>query len=424
MIDPSILGEYFLAVSFIFLPLAVIEYSFNNSIIYHDNILTQDSRAVYTLNLIAYALVFVIGLLLSFSLGIYYEYSDMVSHFVRLSPMLFLYAYSSVQMAKFRKALQFQSFAAVDIIGSIVLGIVTITLLLYGQGVMAIIYGLLARHFIIFLILITYDRAKGILPIWDKTYLSKHFDYGKYIISEKSIGQIIGYSDSFIINHFFGAHLLGVYEVLKRLVFRPILVAYESIEQVYFPVLNMDSENDDLSEKYYAFIKLSMLCVFSFLLVILSDYLLPILGEQYEAYDYLLLFIVASITTLIISGPVDILAYSLNENRSLMIMTWVFGGLQLIAMIAAGFMNVYWVLGVACVFNILFYLFIRNYIEALGQKVSLKLWLRPVLVWLIVLTIVAVGIGSDLNIVSFVFLFLVVSAFAYYLLIFTFHTDS
>lgn len=424
MIDPSILGEYFLSATFIFLPIAVVEYSFNNSIIYHEGVSTHDRRAVYTLNLIAYALIFAVGLLLCYLLGNYYEYSEMSTHFIRLSPLLLFYAYSSVQMTQLRKELKFQNFAIIEIIGSLILGATTIALLQYGQNVMAIIYGLLARHITVFLILLLKDKAKGILPMWDRNYLKKHFNYGRYIVGEKSFGQILGYSDSFIINHFFGAHLLGVYEVLKRIVFRPILVAYESIEQVYFPVLNMDEDKEDLSEKYHAFIKLSMLSVFSFLLVILSEYWLPILGEQYGENSFLLLFIIASITSLIILGPVDILSYSLNENKRFMIITWIYGVIQLVAMISAGFVSIYWVLAVSCGFNILFYLFVRSHVVTLGKRISYKLWLRPVLVWLIVIATISIGMAMNLDALPFVLLFLVISALAYYLLIFTFHIGS
>jgi len=416
LIETESLGHYFLSASLIFLPLSISEYSFTSSIIFQKEITQIDRQAVYGLNLVFYLIAAIIGLVTCYFLSSYYNYPRMLEYFLFLSPIYILIAFNNVQLSQLRREEKFKTFSLLDIIGTTALAAATIVLLWRTFGVYAIVIGLYAKQLLIFIILLSKNDLREIVPHWSRKTTGKHWEYGRFILGEKSFGQLLGYADSFIVNHFFGAAMLGIYEIFKRIIYRPLLVAYESLEQVFFPLLNK-KENEKLEVKYKSFLRMTMLfvtCAFAF--IFLAHFVTSALGEEYSRQEPILFLLILCATSLIILGPVDIMAYSENMNRKFMNWSIVFGVVQLIGMVVSAYFHISIMLLFIAAANIISYFGFYFLFPFIRESIQLFQWSKPVIFWICNILIAAILVFFLPFTVGSLFIFIPVVSILYYLL--------
>ena len=334
-IDTTSLGHYFLVSAVIFIPTSIIEYCFNSSLIHHQDLTQQDYISVRWLNLSLASISWILGGITAYLISISYDIPHLFFWFLCLSPILFLSAIASALQASLRKDLKIKKLASIDFTTNALLFAVSIMLLLQGYGVIALIIGMLTKYFSLFVLtemLTDYTTWTQIKPnpLW-----RKHFQYGKFIISEKAVAAVLAYADSFLIHHFLGAGALGIYELLKRIVLRPIIVVYNSIEQIVFPLLSeKKSSTKAYNQVYDGFAKILHLFIFLFIIgFIIAPIGLTFFPENYQNSQVILQLICLLGASIIVFNPVDILAYSKGLTKPYFYWNLAYGLIQIGLMI-------------------------------------------------------------------------------------------
>ncbi len=314
-VDAADLGHYFLVSALIFIPAGIMEFSFVSSLIHEAKPLKEDYGAVFRINIFVSITAALVGLCVSFLMASYYEAPELSIIYLWLLPILFLAAYTSVQNAGLKKNLEIRKFAIIELIGVVVTFIMTLLLLFFGFGIYALIIGQLVKYLSTTIILYS---SVGYLSISDGSspaVRAKHWNYGKYVLTEKSLGIGMSYLDTFLVHHFLGAQVLGIYDLLKRIIMRPLLSAYNAIEQVVFPMLSNAESREDFRKVFTSFIRGNNIYFVAVVGIFLSPYILRFFPLTFGDYVYELQLLILLALSILIFNPVDIVCYSLGITK-------------------------------------------------------------------------------------------------------------
>ena len=393
IVEPEQLGHYFLVAALIFIPAGILEYSFVSSLIHMEGAGPQDYKSVFDINTKLALLSAAVGLLIVGLMSLYYEKGDLLWYYVWLVPILFFISYSSVQNAGLKKQLLIRTFSEIELSAFIMYVIVTALLLYLGMGVIALICGQLAKAV-----------AAAALLWWRTAYLqlssksskektAQHWSYGKYIMGEKSLGIGMSYLDVFLIHHFLGAQVLGVYDLLKRMVLRPLISAYNALEQVVFPMLTTASaEPEAFRQVYISLVKLSGVFLLALLGLFFVESILSFFPESYADYDTVLRLIIVLAISIIIFNPVDIIAYSLDLTQKYFNWIIIYSVVQIVVMFISLGAGLEPFLYTMISFNLLVYLLSFFVLFKSRTVITFWDWAKPVLAFVLVM-LLCLGLG-------------------------------
>ena len=381
-INPTALGQFFLASSLVFIPAAIIEYSFVNSLIHQSEPTELDARAVLGINLSVSIIAIALGLIVSLLIQLLYQYEYVLSYYLQLAIILILISYSSTQNALLKKRLRIKDYSLIDLASNTLYFLLSLSLLLSGYGIQALILGLLVKQLSATVLLIYTQGINSCRPVFSKLAWDKHVNYGKHVFKEKSFGLVLSYADIFLINHFLGAQVVGIYELLKRIILRPLLSGYNAIEQVAFSLLSNSKERPTAyNREYKAFTKLSSLSFLLLALIPWADQLISLVPIAYQQLGQYLPLMVLYATSLILMGPTDIVAYSLGVTESYYRLS-LWHGLSVLIMMAIGItLGLEILLIVMIIGNISALVLPYHLILDIKNQVRLRNWYQPFLLW-------------------------------------------
>lgn len=389
-VDPEQLGNYFLIAALIFIPAGIIEYSFVSSLIQTKHLDDRDYKAVFDINIKLALFSVSLGLVLAFMMGQFYNKPSLVQYYLFLMPILFLVSYSSVQNAGLKKALHIRKFSEIELASFIIYVLITFLLLYNGYGVVAIIIGQLVKAIASTVLLYTRTGYLQLSIKYDMKKSAEHWHYGKYIMGEKSLGIGMSYLDVFLIHHFLGAQVLGIYDLLKRMVLRPLISAYNALEQVVFPMLSKASdEPQEFSKVYNSLLKLSSTFFLALVAVFFVDTILSFFPVAYQDFTTELRLIICLAISIIIFNPVDIVAYSLDLTKKYFNWIMVYSVLQLVVMVVSLAAGLRPFLISMIIFNLLIYLL--SFFVLVNGRTELTFldWGKPVIAFIISIAVLA-----------------------------------
>ena len=383
-VDPTDLGHYFLASLMIFIPVGIIEYSFSSSLIHEEAPQAHNYTAVLFINLkMSLGLLF-LGTAIVLGMSWYYEESSFIHYFLLLTPIVLLMAYSSVENAGLRKNLRMKTFSLIELVSLLISFGVTATLLLLNWGVLAIIAGKLTKFTCSTAAL---SRIAGYLDFSAKPspeVRKHHWDYGQYILAEKSLTIGLTQIDSFIIHHYLGAEVLGIYDLLKRMIVRPFVIVYVAIEQVVFPLLCRPENKPNYAKVFNSFIQTNYVFFLALLGLPLTTWLMQFFPEPYQEYDHIFQLIILLAISMMVFNPVDIVAYSLDKTKRYFYWILSYSLLQLALMMIALQQGLQTFIMAMIFFNLLTYMISYFVIVDKETKVSFWSWSQLALLGLLV----------------------------------------
>lgn len=384
-IDPSDLGHYFLASTLIFIPIGILEFGFVSSIIQKNEINNDDYNAVFQLNLKSIFIYLSLGLLATILLAWYYETPHLWKYYMMLSPLLICTSYNSVQNAGLKRALLTKRFATIEIAGMLTVVAFTLVLLYAGYGIEAVIAGQVARGIVVMISLKVFGRQFRISRKKDTELTQYHWDYGKYIIGEKVMGIGLAQADVFLVHHFLGAHTLGIYDMMKRMILRPVVAAYSAMEHVTFPLLSRAVEKPkEYSRLFSSIIRTNYIFFLSFALIFIAEWVLSFFPVVYQEQIMLFRLLIILSVTIVILNPVDIIAYGLDLTKRYFNWVLLYGIVQLLAMAFSLALGLEQFIFTMIGFNILVYVLSYFVIARPKTEINLWQWVEPVVIFVLV----------------------------------------
>ena len=380
------LGYYFFSSALIGIALTIVGSSFTYSLIHRDSITAQDYQAVLTLNTLLASGLFTIVIIIGFA-GIVFNVHEEIAYIcLCLAPLLFFEAYVSVEITGLKRELLFKKVALIEILSSIDYILTVLLFLWLGFDYWSLVLGLLVKYFSSFVFIKILSPGYFRVKFVKISETQDHWDYGKFILGERLLSTLLGSADVLIIGTVLGYANLGVYDVLKRIVLRPVLIIYNGIENVIFPLLSKAKSEKFLFNKVYSahnFISKYIFIAFFILVYINSKTILTFFPEAYNGFLSEFQFLCIFGAVIIILNPIDILLYSLGRTKEFLY--WImayFLPLFIISFWAATF-GLKELLGASIIFYLILYVIsygllikdtiigFKNYFESLNFSIML-----------------------------------------------------
>ena len=315
-VSPSELAYYFLASAAYGFGLTLIDAAFNSSILSRKNIDEVDLQSVFSLNFYASCILCIIFLIIS-ALLIKFGSNNLLAGLLSAFALLLIIQSSiSTQISALKHHLQFRQLAILEILSSIDYIITFFFCMWLGLGVWSLVIALWVKLMTSLVYLWIYTPRYFNYKILPSHQTRNHWEFSKYILAERLTSSVLSYIDVIVISSIIGIMEFGVYELLKRIILRPILILYSGIEQVFLPLLSQSSENQ-FRFRFNLFSKLSSWIFISYFAIVAinNNLIIQLFAEPYQAYGNILLLIAIFGAVIIVLNPLDIIMYSQLKSR-------------------------------------------------------------------------------------------------------------
>ena len=167
-----------------------------------------------------------------------------------MGAMLPLGAFSSIQMAMYRRSFNFKFLLSIRMITIITPLFISIPMALAGFDYWSLIAGLLAAH--LFTAIALCVRQEKLISIYfSSTVFRKMFSFSAWSLAEAFSIWLTAWVDTFIISHFLDAYYLGLYKMPTAIVTTVMAIATCSMAPVLFSALSRHQHNQVEFEKTF-----------------------------------------------------------------------------------------------------------------------------------------------------------------------------
>ncbi len=240
------------------------ELGFTVGLVHKQNITRKEYSSVFWVNLFLSVVLYALMALSSPLLATFYDEKILISAIPIMGLQLIINAFGRMFYTFKTKQLEFKFIAIVDMLGLGLGTILTIWMAVKGLGVYSLIFGYLLQS-IITQFVYFFSGLKA-YPISFHCNVKEIFDLlkiGGYQVGAQVLDYISNKIDVFLIGRFFGMELLGLYNLAKELVVKPIQIINSIVTTVATPAFAKFQDNMTMiQEKYLEVLK--FLSMFNF----------------------------------------------------------------------------------------------------------------------------------------------------------------
>lgn len=216
-----------------------------------------------------------------------------------------LAAFSSIQMALYKRELDFKTLFKVRIVAICIPLFITVPLAFYLRSYWALVLGIIASNLVNAVLLTVYSKWKPKL-YYSFTKLKEMFSFSAWSVVEAISIWLTGYVDIFIIGLYLNEFYLGLYKTAITVVGQIMGLITSATTPILFSALSrLQDDQNAFNELFFKFQKLVGLCVIPIGVGIFcySDFVTNILlGEQWvKAAPFIGLWGLTSAITIVLS---------------------------------------------------------------------------------------------------------------------------
>ncbi len=287
-------------------------------ILVFENLSPIQFSTLYWLNFIIGFLIYIILFLLSGFLGDFYN-DSYLPYYIKIISISFLFIpIGYIYKFLAQKTLDFNIIAIFEIIARTIFFFSTILILIFYGGIWSLIIPNILFYLILTLLFFSYGFKKNpILFKFSFNSILKEMTFGSYTLFESIITFFYNQIDSIIIGKFLGLDVLGGYDVIKRLVLRPLYFINPIITKVNFPLLNKFKDDSLNYKRIYLFTIKSISLISAPIYVIIyifSDTIVYYyLGAEWTDYSTILRYLTIYAFLRIIRNPIGPLLFAKHK---------------------------------------------------------------------------------------------------------------
>jgi len=288
----------------------------SNAVIHHQVLTKKQMVLLYLLNIGSSLFLTAIIILFSTQIADFYDAPNLVELIQLAAVTLICVAIGRQSQSVLQKELQFNIIAKVELLGALIGFVCVFIALTMDYGVSSLIFGMIVA-----------STTKSLLFIYFKApslYVNDFFTlkadeyrhlikFGLFQTGDGVINYFNSNFDSLIIGKFLGMEALGVYNLFKQLLVRPIGLINQVLTRVTFPIMASVQESKSLSSFYCNTLQLLLLIIFPLYITLIifgesliviafgEDWLSEILVFQIMAFWCLLRAIVNPVGSLLLA---------------------------------------------------------------------------------------------------------------------------
>jgi len=208
-----------------------------NAIIYRQDATLDHLSTLYWTNILAGVLVFAVLVAATPLLVLLYAEPRLASYLPFVAASILILAVGQQYQILLQKHLRFRELAVAESVAAAVGAVVTIAAAFAGQGVVALIYGLLTSALIRTLLYIgSFVREWRPTLHFDYRDLRNYLSFSLYQLGERSINYFSQHADQLLIGAVLGATTLGYYNLAYNLVIWPMQRINPALTRIAFPI--------------------------------------------------------------------------------------------------------------------------------------------------------------------------------------------
>ena len=287
LLSPSDFGLMGMIMVVIGFAQAFADMGLSNAIIHRQNVQESHLSSFFWINVLSGIFLFVCILVIR-PLAVIYFKQPILSNYLTFAAFIFLITpVGQIFNTLLRKELKFKTLSKIEIAGTAVYSVSSISLALAKFGVFSLIFGQLIRSLITVVILFFVFR-KTWLPRFHfsikeiKSYLS----FGAFQMGERSVNYLSANIDYIIIGRFLGPAALGFYTLAYNLMIFPLTKINPIITRVAFPVFSkVQSDNNRIRKGYCKVINYISMLSFPMLFgmfIVAPEFIRLVYGAKWE----------------------------------------------------------------------------------------------------------------------------------------------
>jgi len=247
---------------FIAVSQSIIDSGFSNALIREKDSSQEDYSTVFYFNFFMAIILYVVLFFSSHAISIFFNEPKLVLILRVLAFILIINSFGLVQRTILTKNIDFETQTKINVISSIVSGIIAILLAFLGFGVWSLVIQTLLTQFIQSLLLCLSNRWVPSL-VFSRNSFKRLFGFGWKLLVSGVINTLYNNLYFLIIGKVFSAVELGYYTNAQKLRDTASQSISTSVQKVGYPVLSSIKEDEDrLREGYKKIIKVSIFITF------------------------------------------------------------------------------------------------------------------------------------------------------------------
>ena len=318
------------------------------ALLHEKDVTPQQYSSIFWVNLFIGLGLFIIVILGAPLIATFYNESILRILLPLMGVQLLLNSFGRLFYTFKQRNLEFDFISKVNIIGAYIGSIITIILAVFDYGIYSLVYGILVQTFFIQLIYTLSGSCKyRVLFYCNISDIKSLMKIGGFQVGSQILDYAANKIDVFLIGRFFGMESLGIYNLAKELIQKPVQIINPIITNVAIPAFSRIQDNIIIVKDNYLKI-LKVLCSINFpIFICLFIFATPISIVLYgSTYIHVAVFIrilsVWGILTSIVN-PAAILIVSKGRTDLGFYWTIIRTSIYLIGIYCSSYFSLYWI---------------------------------------------------------------------------------
>lgn len=262
LLVPKDFGIIGMITVFIAVSQSFIDSGFTNALIREKEPTQDDYSTVFYFNLVMAFIMYIVLFFSSGAISRFFNEPQLIAILRVIALVLIINSFGLIQRTMLTKNINFKTQTKINVISSIISGIIAVVFAYTGFGVWSLVIKTLVMQFIQSILLYMYNRWVPSL-VFSKKSFKKFFTFGWKLLVSGLINTLYNNLYFLIIGKFFSATNLGFYTNAQKLRDTACQSISTSVQKVGYPVLSSIKEDDDrLREGYKKIIKTSVYITF------------------------------------------------------------------------------------------------------------------------------------------------------------------
>ncbi len=320
----SILARYLSAEDFGLMAIVMVAVGFShifsdmgvsNAIIHHQNTTHEQLSSLYWLNIASGIILFFIITGLAPYIADFYDQPELTQLLVLLASTFIVLAVGNQYRVLFRKELNFNFMAKIEITAAAVAFIVAVICAMQGFGVYALAYAVLANAIVSSGLFFFFGVQKHKPAfIYRHNEIKEYIGFGMFQMGENTMNYFNSQFDVIIIGKLLGAEALGIYAIAKQLVMRPFQIINPILTKVAFPTMAKVQNNQIQLKNIYLkvidFLGSVNFPIYALIILFAPEIVLVMFGDKWENAVVIVQILAIGVAIITIGNPAGSLLLS------------------------------------------------------------------------------------------------------------------
>ncbi|MEM1322149.1 MAG: MOP flippase family protein [Bacteroidota bacterium] len=289
--------------------LIFMDFGVSNGIIHKEKVNPTQLSTLYWLTLLFSFVISLLVILLVPLIAWFFEEEALRSLLYIVVLVIILNSFGHPMRILMNKQLKFDQLAMINILGFLTSFVLTIFWAYNGYDVYALLYGLLGRTVVEGLCsLLLGWRSYGLQWTFDLRSVDFFLKFGSFQMGEHLLTFFTQQFDTLLIGKILGTEVLGSYDVIKRLLLRPLQTINPIITNVSFPLMSKVQQNIHTIAVLYLK-QLNYICslnfpIYLFLFVGSTSVIQLLFGAEWLVHEPLFQLLALAFATMSTGSPV------------------------------------------------------------------------------------------------------------------------